>query len=61
MVRQKEVYRRELEARRARRQVEEEKDRTLENIVMKRERSRSRERRQLIDGDCCSLILHVCK
>ncbi len=50
MVRQKEVYKRELEARRARRQVEEEKERALENIALKRERSRSRERRQLIDG-----------
>ncbi|KAJ1527126.1 hypothetical protein ONE63_008660 [Megalurothrips usitatus] len=56
MVRQKEVYKRELEARRARRQVEEEKERALENIAIKRERSRSRERRQLV-GDDSEVVL----
>jgi len=46
MDRQKEVYRRELEARRARRHLEEEKERTLESIAKKRERSLSRERKR---------------
>ncbi|PSN37759.1 hypothetical protein C0J52_13190 [Blattella germanica] len=46
MVRQKEVYRRELEARRERRHLEKEKERTLREIAKKRERSRSRERKK---------------
>jgi len=47
MVRQKEVYRRELEARRERRHQEKEKERTLmREIAKKRERSRSRERKK---------------
>lgn len=45
-VRQKEVYRRELEARRERRHLEKEKERTLREIAKKRERSRSRERKK---------------
>lgn len=47
MVRRKEVYRRELEARRERRHLEKEKERTLmREIAKKRERSRSRERKK---------------
>jgi hypothetical protein len=53
MVRQKEVYRRELEARRERHHLEKEKERTLREIAKKRERSRSRERkkRRIEEGD----------
>jgi hypothetical protein len=46
MVRQKEVYRRELEARRERRHLEKEKECTLREIAKKRERSHSRERKK---------------
>ncbi|XP_049807926.1 cyclin-dependent kinase 11B [Schistocerca nitens] len=46
MVRQKEVYRRELEARRERRHLEKEKERTLHEVSMKGERSESRERKR---------------
>jgi hypothetical protein len=46
MVRQKEVYRRELEARRERRHLEKEKECTLREIAKKRDRSRSRERKK---------------
>ncbi|XP_066997809.2 cyclin-dependent kinase 11B isoform X2 [Anabrus simplex] len=46
MLRQKEVYRRELEARRERRHLEKEKERTMRELTRKPDRSESRERKR---------------